>query len=78
MNKEEKLKQLKMALTDHKKLFLNWDGLEITLDWDKEILNYRGRMESEDINACIWKIETLLEIAYGAWENTFLEEYYGR
>lgn len=74
MNEKQKQKQLEMALTDHKDLFLNWDGLEITLKWDDEISNYRGRMEKENIDACIWKIETLIEILDGEWKNTYLED----
>lgn len=74
MNEKQKQKQLEMALTNHKDLFLNWDGLEITLKWDNDISNYRGRMGKEDIDACIWKIETLLEILNNEWKNTYLEE----
>lgn len=73
-NNYENLKKLKKLLMEHKDLFLNWDGLEITLKWDDEISNYRGRMEKENIDACIWKIKTLWEIANGEWENTYLEE----
>lgn len=70
MNEKQKQKQLEMELTNHKDLFLNWDGIEITLKWDNEISNYRGKTEYCD--ACIWKIETLLEIINGEWKNTFL------
>lgn len=70
MNEKQKQKQLEMELTNHKDLFLNWDGIEITLKWDEEISNYRGKTEYCD--ACIWKIETLLEIINGEWKNTCL------
>lgn len=73
-NNYENLKKLKKLLMEHKDLFLNWDGLEITLKWDDEISNYRGRMEKENIDTCIWKIKTLWEIANGEWKNTYLEE----
>lgn len=70
MNEKQKQRQLETELTNHKDLFLNWDGLEITLTWDDEISNYRGKTEYCD--ACIWKVETLIEILYGEWENTYL------
>lgn len=70
MNERQKQKQLEMELTNHKDLFLDWDGLEITLTWDDEISNYRGKTDYCD--ACIWKVETLIEILCGEWENTYL------
>lgn len=70
MNEKQKQRQLETELTNHKNLFLNWDGLEITLKWDDEISNYRGKTDYCD--ACIWKVETLIEILYGEWENTYL------
>lgn len=70
MNERQKQRQLETELTNHKDLFLYFDGLEITLTWDEEISNYRGKTDYCD--ACIWKVETLIEILYGEWENTYL------
>lgn len=70
MNERQKQRQLETELTNHKDLFLYFDGLEITLTWDDEISNYRGKTDYCD--ACIWKVETLIEILYGEWENTYL------
>lgn len=64
----EKLKQLKMALTDHKNIVVDFgNGLSEELYYDEEIGEYRGKKIG------IWALNLLLEIARGEVENTLLE-----
>ena len=63
----EKLKQLKMALTDHKNIVVDFgNGLSEELYYDEEIGEYRGK------EIGIWTLNLLLEIARGEVENTLL------
>ena len=72
MKKEENLKQLKMALTEHKDLKLDLgDDVIIILKWDNEISNYLGY--SNDLPIGIWHLETLLQIINGEIEDSSLE-----
>lgn len=64
----EKLKQLKMALTEHKNMVVDFgNGLSEELYYDEEINEYRGK------EIGIWALNLLLEIARGEVENTLLE-----
>lgn len=67
--KEENMKQLKMALMNHKNLKLDLgDNQELILKWEDEISNYRGYSEKLDVEIGIWDLKYLLEIANGKTE----------
>ena len=67
--KEENLKKLKMALTEHKGLIIDFgDGVTEELYFDEEIQKYRGQAIG------IWTMKLLLEIAKEEVENTSLKE----
>lgn len=64
----EKLKQLKMALTERKNMVVDFEnGLSEELYYDEEINEYRGK------EIGIWALNLLLEIARGEVKNTSLE-----
>ena len=64
--KEENLKQLKMALTEHKTMLIDLgDNQKLILKWDDRISNYRGYSEKLDVEIGIWYLKYLLEIANG-------------
>lgn len=66
MKNEENLKQLKMALTNHRPVLINLgDNQELLLKWDKEISNYRGFSKKLGIEIGIWDLSYLLQIASG-------------
>ena len=64
--KEEKLKQLKMALTEHKDLILKLDNDVFKLSWNTDMQKYQGTLG-------IWTIGVLLDIANGKINGTSLE-----
>lgn len=65
----ENLKQLKMALTEHKSLVVDFGNcLSEELYYDEEIKEYRGK------EIGIWDLKLLLEIAEGKLENVCLKE----
>ena len=65
MKKEEKLKQLEMALTEHKPLIVDLgDNFKYKLTWDEEIQNYRGYSLQSEIELGIWTVESLLDGSY--------------
>lgn len=65
----ESLKQLKMALTEHRDLVVDFgDGITEELYFDKEIGCYRGK------EIGIWSIRLLVEIAQGKVNKTLLRE----
>ncbi len=64
--KEENLKQLLMALTEHRPLEVDYgDGIFDYPVWDSEINAYRD-------DTGIWGMKLLVEIAKGEVENTSL------
>lgn len=63
----EKLKQLKMALTEHKNMVVDFENGLSELYYDEEINEYRGK------EIGIWALNLLLEIARGEVKNTSLE-----
>ena len=64
MKNEEKLKQLKMALTHHKPIIVDLgDDFKYKLTWDKEINNYRGLSFQSHVELGIWDVSFLLDIA---------------
>lgn len=65
--KEENLKKLKMALTEHRNLIVDFsDGITEELYFDNEIQKYRGQVIG------IWSMKLLLEIAKGEVDSTTL------
>ena len=75
--KEENLKRLKTALTEHKKLLVkNYCDRDFILTWNNEINNYQGYSEELDIKFGIWPMEYLLQIANGRDKETSLEVVY--
>lgn len=69
MNLNENLKQLKMALTEHKDLKFISDDYEDKLYWDEEIKSYRGEF------AGIWDLGLILKIISNEIENAKIELY---
>ena len=66
---EEKLNQLKMALTEHRNLIVDFGNrLTEELYFDNEIGHYRGK------EIGIWSMRLLVEIAQGKVKNTNLKE----
>lgn len=62
--KEKNLKQLKMALTEHKPLLIDLgDNQELILRWDTSISNYRGYSKKLNTEIGIWDLEYLFSIA---------------
>ena len=62
MKKEEKLKQLKMALGEQKTLLIDLgDNYKYKLTWDAKIKNYRGYSLFSKIDFGIWTVEFLLD-----------------
>ena len=65
----ENLNRLKMALTEHRNLIVDFgNGLIEELYFDNEIGHYRGK------EIGIWSMRLLVEIAQGKVKNTFLRE----
>lgn len=65
----ERLNQLKMALTEHRKLIVDFgNGLVEELYFDERINRYRGK------EIGIWSMRLLVEIAQGKVKNTNLKE----
>ena len=65
MRNEKKLKQLKMALTEHKPLLVDLgDNFKYKLTWDEKIKSYRGYSLQSEIEIGIWTVETLLDGSY--------------
>ena len=65
----EKLNQLKMALTEHRNLVVDFgNGLVEKLYFDEKINHYRGK------EIGIWSMRLLVEIAQGKVKNTNLKE----
>lgn len=75
--KEENLKQLKTALTEHKKILVkNYCDRDFILTWNSEINNYQGYNKELDIKFGIWTMEYLLQIANGRHKGVSLEVVY--
>lgn len=65
----ENLKQLKMALTEHRNLIVDFgNGLVEELYFDERINRYRGK------EIGIWSMRLLVEIAQGKVDKTLLKE----
>ena len=76
MKNEEKLKQLKMALTKHKDLIADLgDNCKIKLTWDKCIDEYIGTSIQTGIHIGIWDLEFLFRMASGKISGASLEVY---
>ncbi|MBQ6547289.1 MAG: hypothetical protein IJL74_04770 [Bacilli bacterium] len=76
MKSEENLKQLKMALTEHKPLLIHIeDNYELILRWDTSISNYRGYSKKLNTEIGIWYMEYLLRIANGKEKGVSLKVY---
>ncbi len=76
MKNEEKLKQLKMALTEHNDLIIDTgDNQYFKLVWDEDINKYRGISLQTGIQIGIWDLEFLFDIANGKDKNINMEVY---
>ena len=77
MRNEEKQKQLKMALTEHKPLIIDTgDNQKFKLVWDTSINDYRGTSMQNGIQIGIWDINFLISIANGKKKGLSLEVVY--
>ena len=75
--KREKLKQLEMALTEHKPLIADLgENQKYLLEWNDTYQNYVGTSLQTNIEIGIWLIEMLLDIANGKINNCSLEVAY--
>lgn len=66
MKNEENMKQLKMALTEHKPLIIDLgDNQKLFLKWDDRCIGYRGYSKELNAEIGIWEARWLLKIANG-------------
>lgn len=73
--KEENLKQLKMALTNHKPMLIELgNNQRLFLKWDEKCLGYRGYSKELDTEIGIWELSWLLQIANGKYKEYELKE----
>lgn len=74
MREEEKLKQLKMALTGRKDLILNvGENVKFMLKWDDKVSNYRGYALPEKFDMGTFGLELLLQVVAKEIEEASLE-----
>ena len=77
MMKNEKLKQLEMALGNHKPVIVDLgDEQRFLLKWDESMQNYVGISLQTGLEIGVWTLEMLLQIAYGKIDNCSLEVIY--
>lgn len=78
MKEDEKSRQLKMALTEHKNLMLNTENnISFLLAWDEHCSNYRAYALPEEMNVGTFGLELLLQIIDGEVDGAKLEFYGG-
>ena len=77
MRNEQKLKQLEMALTEHKPLIVDTgDNQKFKLVWDNSINDYRGTSMQNGLQIGIWSLEFLFDVANGKEKGLSLEVVY--